>query len=292
MTFVVILAGGVVRMTQSGMGCPDWPKCFGLWIPPINASQLPPDFEKYLDKQDIDHSFNVYHTWIEYINRLLGALLGLFIIPYVVIAVRKYRKHDLIVTLLACLMLIVVAFQGWTGKLVVDHNLAVVKVTIHMLLALFLLAIPLLIIHRIEQKRYKVPKHILWITGILLGLSIVQMLLGTQVREEVDIVSKALGYQQRELWINRLGNSFIIHRSFSWLLMLVGIGLFYMSRKETYAKHTNSILIILVFSLILGVVMNYMDMLAIAQPLHLLAAFALIMQVFYLFIKMTKFLIK
>ena len=77
--FLVILAGGIVRMTQSGMGCPDWPTCFGMWIPPTDASQLPVDFEKYLSKQDIDHSFNVYHTWIEYINRLLGAILGLFI---------------------------------------------------------------------------------------------------------------------------------------------------------------------------------------------------------------------
>ena len=58
MIFLVILAGGVVRMTQSGMGCPDWPTCFGRWIPPTNANQLPPDFEKYLRQQDIDHTFN------------------------------------------------------------------------------------------------------------------------------------------------------------------------------------------------------------------------------------------
>src|SRR6476660_2710231 len=93
LTFLVILAGGIVRTTQSGMGCPDWPRCFGKWIPPTDASQLPPDFEKYLGKQDIDHSFNAYHTWIEYINRLFGVLLGVFAI---IQSFLLYRKRTLL----------------------------------------------------------------------------------------------------------------------------------------------------------------------------------------------------
>src|SRR5882757_887420 len=91
--FLVIIAGGVVRTTQSGMGCPDWPKCFGKWIPPTNASELPPDFEKYLRKQDIDHTFNALHTWIEYFNRLLGALLGLFAIIQSGLLFFKRKEH-------------------------------------------------------------------------------------------------------------------------------------------------------------------------------------------------------
>src|SRR5436190_16371894 len=80
MVFVVILAGGVVRMTQSGMGCPDWPTCFGRWIPPTSVDQLPANYKELYAFKYVDQSFNPYHTWIEYINRLLGALLGVLLL--------------------------------------------------------------------------------------------------------------------------------------------------------------------------------------------------------------------
>src|SRR6476620_5814341 len=82
--FVVILAGGVVRMTQSGMGCPDWPKCFGNWIPPVSVTQLPLNYKELYAFKYVDTSFNPYHTWIEYINRLSGTLLGLLLVVQVV----------------------------------------------------------------------------------------------------------------------------------------------------------------------------------------------------------------
>jgi len=76
LTFLVVIAGGVVRTTQSGMGCPIGRSVLANGYT-TNASELPPIL-KILRKQDIDHTFNALHTWIEYFNRLLGALLGLF----------------------------------------------------------------------------------------------------------------------------------------------------------------------------------------------------------------------
>lgn len=273
MVFLVILAGGVVRMTQSGMGCPDWPKCFGMWIPPTDASQLPADFEKYLDKQDIDHSFNVYHTWIEYINRLLGAILGLFIIINLWMAVRYFWKTKRAIVWWSVALLIFVGFQGWLGKLVVDSNLSVVKITTHMLVAILIAIVPLINISLLETEKYKISKTLRNLILLFLGLLTVQIVLGTQVREDVDIVSKALGYEQRELWIERLGNSFNIHRSFSWLILIVGIVMTWLSYKGDMIKRYVQWMMAGVLSLILiGIVMAHLNMLAIAQPAHLVIA--------------------
>src|SRR5688500_839552 len=221
MVFLVIVAGAVVRMTQSGMGCPDWPKCFGRWIPPVNESQLPPDFEKYLSKQDIDHSFNVYHTWIEYINRLLGALLGVFIFIHFIWSYIKFRNSQRQVVVLSLLLLLAVAFQGWLGKRVVDTNLAAVKITTHMLVALVIAALPVLIIYRLRRYGQITDSVLKNLINLELVFLLVQIALGTQVREQIDDISRSLQYEQRELWIGRLDDWFIIHRSFSWV---IGIG--------------------------------------------------------------------
>src|SRR5690625_6952131 len=64
-TVGVILMGSLVRASGAGLGCPDWPRCFGMWIPPMTAAELPPQYDATL--------FNPLHTWLEYINRLTGA---------------------------------------------------------------------------------------------------------------------------------------------------------------------------------------------------------------------------
>jgi len=283
MVFLVIAAGGVVRMTQSGMGCPDWPKCFGKWIPPTSAEQLPPNFEKYLKTQDIDHSFNVYHTWIEYINRLLGALLGVFIFIHFIWSYMKFRRSHRRVLLYSFLLLIAVGFQGWLGKKVVDHNLEAVKVTIHMLVALVIGAIPLLIIYRLKGSE-KVTDHFLKIFSvIMLTLLLGQIVLGTQVREQIDEISKELLYKQREIWIERIDNLFMIHRSFSWVIAGGCLLIFLKARKYSALK-TNAlvILFVVVSTILLGTIMAWYNIPAIAQPIHLLLASVLVLATFTL----------
>ena len=77
--YLLILVGGIVRASGSGMGCPDWPTCFGRLVPPTSESQLPPDYhERYIGYGDT--TFNVLKTWTEYLNRLLGVSIGILIL--------------------------------------------------------------------------------------------------------------------------------------------------------------------------------------------------------------------
>lgn len=268
--FLVIIAGGVVRMTQSGMGCPDWPKCFGMWIPPTNASELPANYEHYLKQQDIDHTFNVYHTWTEYVNRLLGALLGFLLIIQFGWSLKYWKTNRKIVWL--CLgLLLLTGFQGWLGKRVVDANLATIKITTHMLVAILIAAVSLTIIHYVRPLNQFRNKTLRNITLLTLALLIIQITLGTAVREQIDVISKAMDYAARDAWISRLDYIFYIHRSFS--LVIAALCIFIFIKFEKAGANIASVPIMLfcvLAEIIIGVIMTYFDIPAIAQPLHLL----------------------
>lgn len=280
--FLVILAGGVVRMTQSGMGCPDWPKCFGKWIPPTNVNQLPVNYKELYAFKYIDTSFNPYHTWIEYINRLLGVLLGLLLIIQFFWSL-AYWKSDRKIVWLSFTLLVLTGFQGWLGSKVVEANLEAVKVTTHMLVALIIAALSVTIIQfsssnkvLIENKKLKVFSLI---TIILL---LIQIVLGTQVREQIDHISASLQFDHREEWIGKLDNIFDFHRTFSVLIVAACIYLFFQYRKYfSLQTGTYLILICVLLNIFLGVVMTYLDIPAIAQPFHLLLSSILITAVYY-----------
>jgi cytochrome c oxidase assembly protein subunit 15 len=274
LTFLTIIAGGVVRTTQSGMGCPDWPTCFGKWIPPTNASQLPPDFEKYLQKQDIDHTFNVFHTWTEYINRLVGELLGVFALIQFFLLYRK-RKELAQAYKLAAAYLVAVILTGLFGGAVVLLNLAHLSITVHLLAAIILLQIQLALMLSLQSKLFIVcvedkQRKIFF---FLLTVLFIQSALGTGVRMYVDGVSKTLHYEQRETWLAATPVSFLIHRSFSWIVLLTTIFTTWYSRNIIAIRNKLLALsVIITMSMITGIVLFYADMPAIAQPIHLFLA--------------------
>ncbi|MEO8764737.1 MAG: COX15/CtaA family protein [Ginsengibacter sp.] len=284
--FFVILAGGIVRMTQSGMGCPDWPKCFGRWIPPTNVDQLPVNYKELYAFKYVDTSFNPYHTWIEYINRLAGTLLGLLLIVQFAWSLQFWKSHRQIVWL--CLaVLLLTGFQGWLGSKVVEANLEVVKVTIHMLVALLIAALSVTIIKRCDpDKRSIQNKRLKNVSFLAIILLLAQVTIGTQVREQIDHISAGFNFEHRELWINKLNYIFNIHRSFSLLAAAICIYIFVQYKKYDFVKTTAWVILICVLCIIfLGLLMSYFNIPSFAQPLHLLLSSILIISIYYIWLK-------
>lgn len=289
MVFLVIIAGGIVRMTQSGMGCPDWPKCFGKWIPPTNAGELPQNYESYLKQQDIDHTFNVFHTWTEYINRLLGALLGLFLLIQFAWGIKLFWKNNKKIVWISLGTLLLTGFQGWLGKRVVDANLATVKITTHMLVALLIAALALTIVQLQSVAASVAKKRLRNITFITLLLVVLQITLGTGVREQIDHISKELNYDSRNFWIAKLDAVFYIHRSFSILIAISCYYLYTNLKKYGIATTGSKLMLMSVFAeIILGAIMTYFSIPAVAQPLHLLFSSLLVVSIYSNLLTLTR----
>ena len=251
LVYLVIIAGAVVRMTGSGMGCPDWPKCFGYYIPPTDISELQFKPNHAYDKgiviikdeallvasEDFNSSetlnlnnwesytkhdyavFNPTHTWVEYINRLAGALSGIPILLFTILSFWLWRKNKWL-TILSIATVFGMAFQAWLGKTVVDSNLAPFKITIHMVMAMVIVAFILYLIYasKLTFKDQKFDVRFRNVIIVALALSLVQIVLGTQVRQHIDERVKDIGYI-KSLWMENPTLQFYVHRSFSVLVL-------------------------------------------------------------------------
>jgi heme a synthase len=299
--YLVVIAGSFVRITGSGMGCPDWPKCFGEWIPPVSANELPENYkENYSNKRlkKIDRfssflnvlgmektanelsndpelkkeeSFNVRKTWTEYINRLFGFLAGNAVLIVFLWVLWKYRKRKLI--FFSALNLLLLVIQAWFGSIVVASNLVPWTITVHLLLALIIIGIQLYIIRIVSPSQRNDLQFsngmfaLIWACFII---TVYQMFLGTQVREYIDeLTRQGIG---KEDWSEMLGLSYFIHRSFSWLVMiLLGI-LTYFNQKNRKYPTIQWIFIILAVELISGVLLAHADLPGLVRTAHLIFA--------------------
>lgn len=302
---LVVLAGSVVRMTGSGMGCPDWPKCFGHLIPPTQLDELIWAPEKsfktgqmilheerlWVARQDVtpaeqldlslwkvytkhDYAlFNPFHTWTEYINRLLGALSGIpMLVIFGMIAVRtRARPAEFLLALAALLLL---GFEAWLGKVVVDGNLIPGHITLHMLGALLLIGVLYLLYARLAPlSDTRLDRGTVMALLVLLALVLGQILLGTQVREAVDLLGKTSGGLPRQSWVEALPKVFFIHRSFSWLLLIGSAYLFWRARKSKWKDSRARIVLgLCVLNIGVGVVLANTGLPPALQPVHLMLA--------------------
>lgn len=135
LTLDLIMFGAFVRLTDSGLGCPDWPGCYGK-MTPIGASG---HIEQALQAMPYG-AVSFSKAWIEMIHRYVGSILGMLIIAIVYMAWR-YRRQLGNTPRLAVVTLIAVCIQGAFGAWTVTHQLMPVVVTSHLLGGMLLLAL-------------------------------------------------------------------------------------------------------------------------------------------------------
>ena len=306
LVYLVIAAGATVRMTGSGMGCPDWPKCFGYIIPPTDRSQL--DWKKKHDYKKgqiiiVDESlyvaindftstkiynsqnwaaytkheysiFNSTHTWVEFLNRLLGAVAGFVTLLLFVSSIFRFKK-DYFKTLFSFFVILGMGFQAWLGKLVVDSNLIPFKISTHMGMALLIIFLLVFLLERENQSKIDFPKKKSFKILILLSLilTVFQIGFGVQVREFVDIQTDYLGLENKSNWLLKAPILFYIHRSFSLVVLalnsFLGIKLL---KNGTIPLVFKCIILFIGLEILTGIMMYYFHFPFSTQPIHLLLA--------------------
>jgi len=274
-TYLVIFTGGLVRVSGAGLGCPDWPKCFGRWVPPVNVGQLPPDVDP--------STFNFTLAWIEYFNRVVGVIVGILILITAILAIKYYRRVKSI-AYPAVAAALLVAYQGWQGSQVVSSRLEPIIVSLHTILALIIVSLLIYITQRAYQREQgdtlsiKVPRKIGIEAGILWGAAIFQILFGTQVRSSVEVLGRNHPLSPDSDLVGMVGATGYIH--FILGLLVIGFALHVvraiLKRSDeipVYIRQvTFGVAILMMAQLVLGFMLVVIGMPELTRVFHLWVA--------------------
>lgn len=295
-TLFLIGVGGIVRGSGAGLGCPDWPKCFGMWFPPTSVGQIPPEWWAAHPNAS-PAEFNVVHTMTEYVNRLIGVSVGLLIL-FTFFRSLKYRRIRPAVTYCSALAAMFVAFEGWLGGVVVESQLKPLIVTAHMLFAILILLLLLYAayIEAPEKSAVVLPsparERLIWLVGTLFAVSFVQMLIGTQVRESIEEVAAILPNLSRDKLLEQVGFLDHFHRSSSWVVLALSAGVFLLCRegraKTDLGNQSNLNLALVVAQVLAGVGLAYAGLPPALQVAHLVLGASIIASQFWFLLRLTR----
>ena len=272
-TYLLIFVGGLVRVSGAGMGCPDWPKCFGRWIPPTNINQLP----DYIDPE----KFNLVLAWVEYLNRLFGALVGFVILVTLVLGYIHFKSSKKIFYSITVAFLLTLV-EGWVGAKLVDTVLDPITITIHLVLALIIIA---LIIYSSIQAYFEIsgnfeknssyhPKTKIVILGILTCLFI-EIIIGTEIRGGLDMSRKENPLIEGIILLKMLGPFKYIHTILGFSLLGLTIYLRKIINDSNYKSSSfmlisvNAILILIFTQIVLGESLVFFEVKPLMQLFHM-----------------------
>lgn len=277
LTYALILVGSLVRASGAGLGCPDWPRCFGSWIPPASVEALPPEFDPAL--------FNPTLMWTEYLNRLLGVTVGFFILAATVSAWRHHRRHPHILWPTVAALLLT-GYEGWLGGRVVAHELAPWIVTAHLVVAIIIV---LLLVYATVYAIYRLPgarrgqddeqvgstaarDRLAAVIAVMIGVTLIQVALGTQVRGTIDDALHA--GVARSAALSTVGWFDGAHRTLALgvlSLALVSLLVLWSAPpiRRVVAQWTYAVVALASLQILVGVGLAYVALVPAAQVVHL-----------------------
>ncbi len=305
----LIFVGAIVRVTGAGMGCPDWPTCWGLLIPPTHVEQvefgkLP--IEKFqrkaermgrdpatITKDTLAEEFNPRHVWTEFINRLCSLPVGFFTLATFIASFWQRKQRPAIFWLSFSALLLVMA-NAWMGARVVYSGLSPGVLSTHLALAMALICVLVYCHWAGCSKPEKIPSKPRTpasrpIVALLLISVVAEGIVGAQIREMTDELAKFHTDSPRATWIGELEHSwlYLIHRSFSWFILILTIIAFLLARKIQDGRlylSQKGVLAIVLAQMVLGLVMAQIHIYSWVQVLHVGLAAVLLALVFRWFL--------
>ena len=269
LSYLLIFVGGLVRVSGSGLGCPDWPKCFGRWVPPTSIEQIP----AHIDPT----AFNIVLAWIEYGNRMLGVIVGISILLMTIIAVIYFKKNSKIL-LSSLLSLFLVIANGGLGAIVVSSVLNPFIVSLHMILALFLVSV----LSYVTIESYKLINTQKF-TGIFLSKKIsislialwifivIEILLGTGIRTNIELIAIDNPLLSKGELLDSLNSYKYLHSILGFSLLFLSFYLCYLFKDDFLGLSKQLVLFIfvmIILQIFLGELMIFFEMPQLTRLFH------------------------
>jgi cytochrome c oxidase assembly protein subunit 15 len=291
---LLMFVGAIVRVTGSGMGCPDWPTCWGCLIPPTSVEQV--DFDKLpvarfqekakrlgrdpstITEESLRAEFNPRHVWTEFINRLCALPVGFFSLATFIAAFWQRDKRPLVFWM-AFGSLVVVLVNAWMGARVVYSGLAPGVLTAHLALAMALTGMLVYCAWRGTDEPWRIrmdaaPRvKLRWTVALLLAVIVAEGIIGAQVREMTDELAKFHIDAPRSTWNAELESSwkYLFHRSFSWVVLGATLAAWMLARRHREGGAgwvERGVLGIVLIQMLLGLVMSQVHIYSWVQVLH------------------------
>ena len=308
--FMLFVIGGLVRSTGSGMGCPDWPKCFGEYLPPTSEDKLPDNYQEIFKEQRIKkterfinvlnllgftekaeemaainsqndtHSFNVIKAYLEYINRLWGAITGL-IVFLCFLASLSYFKANKYVFIYSLLGFFAVFINALLGAIVVNSNLIGGIVTVHFIAAFASIFFFILARNKLKfEIKHHYESKVKILALLLLFILLVQVVLGAELRELYDLLIGSKSFQEKT---EAFAPTFQIHGIVGLLTLLVSIYQWIIYPKSSLlSKYTKWVFLLSIGQILFGPLALIDETEAISKLFHISLGSGIFVLQFYI----------